>query len=802
MSLQKYFKKRDFKKTPEPKGSVKRSGKSLSFVIQKHHASRLHYDFRLELGGTLKSWAVPKGPSLDPHEKRLAVEVEDHPIQYASFEGDIPKGEYGAGHVIVWDNGIWKAPENAEAALKKGHLDFELEGKKLRGKWTLIRLRDEKKGKHNWLLFKRDDKAARPGSDITEEKPNSVLTKKRPAKKAGKKRPSRVAPPDFVEPQLAQLVQMAPEGNEWFHEIKYDGYRTLCRIEGESRQLLTRSGLDWTDKYGPIGDDAMNLGVDTALLDGEIVWVNEEGYSDFQALQTSLQEKKFARLIYYVFDILFLDGRDLRELPLSERKKILEKLIKDSSCKKIRYSDHFETSGKELLKKMCSLNLEGIVSKRNDQPYESGRSRSWLKAKCSLRQEFVIGGYAVSDVAGKSFSSLLMGVYTKGKKLQYVGRVGTGFDAKTQSLVAKELKNKNIKRTPFDIHSPSESDIRWVKPVLVGEVEFKTWTGEGVMRHASFQGLRKDKKATAVILEVPKSNEKLKAGDARVDGIRVSHPDRIVYTKTKTKKLEIVKYYEAVADIMLPFMQDRPLSIVRCQSTSTKNCFFQKTLAGSQLVGIRSKPVQYKNKKGSSILADSKDELLHLVQGGALEIHGWGSQFSKIKNPDVIIFDLDPETPKLWPEVVDTAHEIRAMLKKLGLVSFVKVTGGKGVHVQAPIAPRYDWDQIKKFTKSLMEVLVSNEPDKYTTNMIKAKRKNRIFLDYLRNGYGSTAVLPYALRARERPTVALPISWKELTHSLSASEYEIEDVLKLLKKRKDPWQGYWDLDQKIKILEK
>jgi bifunctional non-homologous end joining protein LigD len=774
VGLRKYKAKRDFSITREPAGRVIPSKGELQYVLHKHHASHLHYDLRLEADGVLKSWAVPKGLSNDPSVKRLAVEVEDHPLEYGKFEGEIPKGEYGAGNVIIWDNGTWTPPEHMHAAFKKGRIDFELHGKRFSGPWTLVRMKNSKDGKrNNWLLFKRK----------SSPKPRKVTLPVLRVTKGRKAAP----PPKFVEPQLAQLVSTVPQGAEWIHEMKFDGYRTFCRIDGKDIRLITRSGKDWTEKYSPLLEGIKDLGLKNAFLDGEIVWIDDKGQTNFQGLQTALQENNFSRIVYYVFDILHYNGQDLRDLPLLERKAILAPLIKGST---VLYSEHFSNQGLNLYQQSCKVGLEGIVSKMSDAPYTSGRSPLWLKIKCSLRQEFVIGGYTHSASEGRSFRALLMGVYDRPGELRYVGRVGTGFNSKILNDLFAKMRKLSAKETPFTKNSPRGRDIHWLKPKLVAEVEFKTWTKEGIIRQASFKGLRADKPPQAIHVEKP------------VDAsLKISHPDRILYPKKKINKLQVAEYYMTVAPLMMPFVEDRPLSILRCQETAQSQCFFQKNVEGRSLVGAKGRKVKYKDKTGHALIVENPEDIVQLIQGGVIEIHGWGARFSHIKNPDLIVFDLDPESEKLWPRVVETAHEVRDMLKKLKLESFVKVTGGKGVHVQLPIEPLYNWEQIKQFSKSLMDVLVERNPKEYTTNMSKAQRHGRIFLDYLRNGYGATSIVPYCLRARTMPSVAMPIGWKELKPSLSPDQFQLPEVLKQLRRRKNPWANYFDLSQRIAVLE-
>lgn len=768
MSLRTYRAKRDFTQSREPTGKKRvKPSQDPIFVVQKHHARNLHYDFRLESEGALKSWAVPKGPSMVPGEKRLAVEVEDHPIEYAHFEGDIPAGNYGAGHVDIWDRGTWSPQGSVRAGLKKGHLDFELFGDRLSGHWTLIRTRKGSGRQNSWLLIKRSD---------TRDIANQV--KKRPAS-------SQKSPPAFVDPQLARLVSTVPQGNEWIHEIKFDGYRSLLHIQNGKVKILTRRGLDWTKKYRPVAEAAKAFPVRNALVDGEMVWIDGRGHSSFSGLQEALSSGNTERLLYYAFDLLYLDGQDLRELPLVERKRALKALVDKLGDSKILYSEHSEAGARKLFLQMCRHKMEGVVSKRKDAPYISGRGDNWQKTKCSLRQEFVIVGYAESSVASRGLKSILTAVHDDGS-LRYTGRVGTGFTGQVVQDLLSKLKKLKIKSSVLDEVIP-EKGIRWVKPQLIAEVEFKEWTAEGLIRQGSFQGLREDKDPQNIRRDDP------------VEELRITHPERIVYPRTKTRKIDVFHYYDHIFPRLQPFLWDRPLSILRCQTVSGKDCFFQKHSA--QLSdSVRSKPVHYMDKKGYALVAESKPEVLQLIQAGALELHAWGARFKSITQPDLMVFDLDPDTDRLWSRVVETALEIREMLKKLGLQSFVKVTGGKGLHVHVPLEPQYEWATIKQFSKSLMQVLIDAEPDHYTINSRKTEREGKIFLDYLRNGYGATAILPYSLRARARPSLAMPISWAELKRGILPDEFELHELGKILKGRRDPWAGYFDLKQKIDIL--
>lgn len=776
MGLKQYSEKRNFSKTPEPAGKNAKPArqKKLIFVVQKHHARNLHYDLRLEYNGKLKSWAVPKGPSLNPADKRLAVEVEDHPLDYAGFEGEIPKGEYGAGQVIVWDKGRWIPGANPAAAFRKGHLDFELKGKKMNGRWTLVRM-GKAGAKNNWLLIKQKDEFSRTDYDLTVEEPEGVLKKK--------------SLPEFIKPQLALLVDHIPTGHEWVHELKFDGYRTLCRINGDDVRFLTRSGLDWTPKYRTLIASAKKLKIHDAILDGEVVVLDEKGRSNFQLLQSALSEGVPKGIYYYVFDILFLNGKNLCDEPLLKRKAILAGISRKLKNTHFIFSEHFEYHEK-LYSEICKLELEGIVSKLGTAPYTSGRGPIWQKTKCSLRQEFVIGGFTHSE-ASRQFGAVLVGFYDAAGKLHYAGRVGTGFSDSTLDTLAREMKKLIVPESPFEIHAPAEKNVTWLRPTLVAEIEFKTWTAGKILRHASFQGLRADKQPKEIVLEKK----------SRKTEIKITHPDRVIFPEAGTTKKEVVHFYEQMASYMLPYVHDRPLSILRCQQTTEAGCYFQKHTHKTNLVGINSREVHNEKKTDSALSVETPEEILQLIQAGTVEIHGWQASFSEIDYPDQIIFDLDPESEKLWPRVVETAYEIQSRLKFLGLQSFVKLTGGKGLHIHVPVQPRYSWNNIKAFSKGLMQIIEEGNPRHYTLNMQKQNRKGKIFLDYLRNGYGATAIIPYSMRARAQPSVAFPISWKELKQFSGGGEILFESAVKIAKKRKDPWADYFRLNQRIAALE-
>ncbi|HEU4709538.1 MAG TPA: DNA ligase D, partial [Methylophilaceae bacterium] len=801
MGLQKYWDKRDFDITPEPRGKVVKTGDELSYYIQEHHARRLHYDFRLELEGTLKSWAIPKGPSLDPADKRLAVHVEDHPLEYGTFEGDIPEHQYGAGHVKLWDRGTWEPIGDPRQGYRKGRLKFRLDGVKLSGIWNLVRMPPREEGKDNWLLIKEDDDEARTGEEahITTLRPESVSdnppgtrkiwqsnravdapaeakpsksTKAAKAKKAAPPASSttlakiegaeKAALPDLITPQLATLAPHAPEGDDWLSEIKFDGYRAVTGIENGKARMYTRAGNDWTDKWTQIADMAAELPVKQAWLDGEVVALDGEGNISFQALQNMARSGKQARLAYYVFDLVHLDGYDLSRTPLIERKRLLKDILAGVADNGVLlYSDHIQGSAQQVFEHACMHGLEGIVVKRADAGYQQTRGRSWLKVKCLQRQEFVIGGYTDPAGSREEFGALLVGVYDDRRRLQYAGRVGTGFDAALLKSVSKDLKKLEQAKPSF--HNPPKGyeakGVHWLKPELVAEINFAQWTDSGSIRHASFVGLRKDKPAQQIVREEPLSERELKkeekeaakaeaavaarsspkspatvepAGKAAnkskdrgdsVAGVKITHPSKILFPGIGLTKLELARYYEQVADWILPHLKGRPLTLVRCPEGGEKECFFQKNVkeTTSEYVGRIEVPV---DGKSTYMVADSVEALIGLVQMGVLELHTWGSHEGALEKPDRIIFDIDPAEGLDWERVVEAVLLVRSLLEDIGLRSFLKTTGGKGLHVVAPIKPERGWDEVKAFTKSIAEHLAGTLPDRFTSNMSKSKRIN------------------------------------------------------------------------------
>lgn len=813
MPLDVYRRKRDFSVTSEPSG-VEAGTTGNAYLIQKHAARRLHYDLRLEMDGVLKSWAVTRGPSLNPGEKRLAVHVEDHPLDYGNFEGTIPKGQYGGGTVMLWDRGGWTPIGDPHAGYKKGHLEFELHGEKLAGHWHLVRMAKRRGEKaDNWLLIKGEDDAARPvgAPDILEERPDSVKTgrsldeitegapyKKSPAKgKSTTKRASATSEPmpDFVPPQLASLSTRAPGGKGWLHEIKFDGYRLQARIDLNAKpksqvRLFTRSGLDWTVRFGTAIRDALAaLPVKTALIDGELVVEGEGGASNFALLQQDLAEERRDRFVFYVFDLLYLDGRDLRERPLRERQAALVRLMAEAKPP-LRLSEPFDVEGATMLRHACRLSLEGLVSKRANAPYRPGRNKDWVKSKCAFRQEFVIGGFVASTAQNGAIGSLVLGVY-EDDKLRHVGRVGTGFSQRVARELYERLALLARTRNPFAgrLSAEERRDVHFVKAELVAEVEFRGWTGDQHLRHASFRGLREDKPAREIVREDrPVDRHEEKAMPAPRSGVKLTHPDRLYWPEDGITKQGLVDYYAQTWRFIAPFIVSRPLALLRCPDGITQACFFQK----HAWRGINRAINVAKDRDGEELLAvDDFDGLVALAQAGALEIHPWGAPLADLEKPDILIFDLDPGEEVSWEEMVAGAREVRARLGDVGLPSFVKTSGGKGLHVVVPLKPKAYWAQAKAFAKGIANAMAADDPNSFIAVATKARRKGRIFVDYLRNGRGATAITAYGTRARPGAAVSMPVGWEELDDLTGAAQFTIDNApVRLLNLAADPWSGF------------
>jgi bifunctional non-homologous end joining protein LigD len=784
--LARYNAKRDFSRTAEPAGTLV-PGHGNRFLVQKHDASRLHWDFRLEIDGVLKSWAVTRGPSLDPNEKRLAVRTEDHPLSYADFEGTIPAGEYGGGTVMLWDTGTWVPIKGKSAKdLDEGHLHFVLDGQRMKGEWLLIRLKPRGKEKgENWLLRKIDDADAggtdtlvetgltsvttgRTMAQIAEGKKPVTETKPKPAKvKAAGKTGAKIT---FRDPQLCTLVDHVPHGNAWLHEAKYDGYRAQVAISGGKAKVFTRSGLDWTDKFAGIAAAAAKLPVDSALIDGEIV-AFKDGKPDFSALKDAISSG--GEMTLFAFDLLSLDGENLADLPNVIRKERLRPLL-DGADPHLQFSEHIVGQGEALFETMCREGYEGVVSKLADAPYRGRRTKAWLKIKCTRRQEFVIVGWTPSDKT-RGFRSLLLGVYGP-DGLVYAGKVGTGFDVDTMDDLLARMRRIERKTPTVTAPKAAVRGAHWVSPTLVAEVAFAETTPDGVLRHSSFLGLRSDKPAREVVAEKPEP-----APGAPEIQVKVSSRDRLVFPESDVTKGELADYYAAIAPLMLPWSARRPISLVRCPQGRAKACFFQKHDAGTFGDHVHQVPIREKDgSTGQYLYVDDADGLVSCVQMGTIEFHGWGSTIDVLEKPDRLVFDLDPDTELGFDVVKKAAEDLRDHLAEIGLVSFALLSGGKGVHVVVPLTPAAEWPAVKDFADRFARALAQASPERFVATMSKAQRKGRIFIDWLRNQRGATAIMPYSARARAGAPVAVPVSWSELRALDSAHRWGVRDLAKLV----------------------
>ncbi|WP_232491800.1 DNA ligase D [Novosphingobium kaempferiae] len=811
--LAKYRDKRDFTRTAEPSGaSTPTAGNG--FVVQKHAASRLHYDFRLELDGTLVSWAVTRGPSPNPDDKRLAVRTEDHPLDYARFEGTIPKGEYGGGTVMLWDNGTWEPVPGKDPSrtLPEGHLHFTLHGRRMQGEWIMFRLkpRGREKGE-NWILRKVEDEFAAGSDDligvhltsvdsgrtmeeIAAGKP--VIKRKANAKVAATKASGpAVAPsrrkkksklPPFRPVQLAALVDHVPSGDRWLHELKYDGYRTLIAVGGGEGRAYTRSGLDWSDRFAGLIAEAAKLDVDSALIDGEAVVTLSDGRTSFQALQAALKDDPGA-IAYFAFDLLELNGEDLTGLPLIERKEKLAALLADQEGH-FRYSDHIVGNGEKLLTSFCAAGLEGVISKRTDARYIGSRSGGWVKTKCIRRQEFVIVGWTPSDKQ-RGFRSLLLGVNENGE-LRYAGKVGTGFTGDEIERLMEIMAPLARKEPTVGAPRAAMRGARWIEPELVAEIAYLEFTDEGVLRHPSYLGLREDKKPEAVVIEMEAAVDV--ATEALATPVKISNRERVIFPEGKITKGQLADYYEIVAPIMLPWAGSRPISLVRCPQGRGKKCFFQKHDAGS--FGEEVKQVGIREKDGHEeayLFIDTPTGLLTCVQMGTIEFHGWGARIEDVEKADRLVFDLDPDEGLEFKDVVSAAFHVRDLLAEMGLTTFPMVTGGKGVHVIAPLTPSAEWPVVKDFAHRFAMALEQSEPSRFTAALSKARRTGRIFIDYLRNQRGATAVMPYSARNREHAPIAVPVTWEELRDLDKPSHWHIGDSTEMLKRASSKNLALW-----------
>ena len=843
MGLQAYQAKRDFQRTREPRGSAAASTGGHSFVVQQHAARRLHYDFRLELDGVLKSWAVTRGPSLVPGEKRLAVEVEDHPIEYGDFEGTIAEGEYGAGAVIVWDRGVWTPLGDPRRGLAEGHLDFVLHGEKLKGRWALVRMAPRRGVKRSlWLLIKARDEEAREASDpdILTEAPRSVVSGREigevgqgnkarrwragAARNDGAAAPKRVLTqaasraanaaagyaaipgatkrpmPRFVAPCLATLSREPPEGEDWEHEVKFDGYRLQARVESGKVALYTRGGLDWTAKFGPAVARALAaLPVASAFVDGEMVAEGKNGVSDFALPQQALSEGRDERLRYCAFDLLYADGYDLRKAALVDRRAALAGLLAHADAP-LRFSSGLAESGAAALRIALRKRLEGVVSKRKTSPYRSGRGADWIKAKCRDRQEFVIAGYVPSSAAARAIGALALGYYEDGA-LVYAGRAGTGFSREAARALYERLAPTRIGKQPF-ARAPAAAAMRgvvWIKPQFLAEIEFRGWTRARLLRQAAFHGLREDKPAAEVKLERPVADPPAAPAKARGHAFTatLTHPDRVFWPDVGLTKQGLADYYADVWTQIAPHIVARPLALLRCPDGVDGKRFFQKRAWRGRPDSVS--VIANQGAGGDSLLAvEGLDGLIALVQAGALEIHPWGATVGDLDHPDRLIFDLDPGPRVAGGALADAAREVRERLARDGVASFVKTSGGKGLHVVAPLVPQADWAAAHAYAKGVAEAMANARPDQYIATASKVARDHRIFVDYLRNSRGATAVAPYSTRARVGAPVSTPVAWEELRHDLRGDVFKVADVrARLSRLAADPWAAFFKLEQSL-----
>ncbi len=809
--LNQYNQKRNFDRTFEPEGITEIAEEGLRFVVQHHMARKDHYDLRLEWEGVLLSWAVPKGPSYDTRDKRLAVHVEEHPLEYRNFEGTIPKGEYGGGVIMLWDEGYWEPYGNVEDGLRDGMLKFVLKGRRLKGKWALVRLKAKAgETKDNWLLLKEKDQYVKTDHGISEF--NTSIRTGRTMAEIEKGEDEKITKNPFAraDVQLAKLVRTVPEDEDWLYEMKYDGYRILSFIEGNSVRLITRNGNDYTRRFRDIAYSLIEFaGGRAMILDGEMAITDASGKTDFQALQNYMKNPKTKNLTYIVFDLLALDGVDLREHRLIERKETLEALMKDAP-KSIYFSRHVKGNGKESFAVACEAGMEGIVGKKADSIYSGTRNGDWIKLKCDKRQEFVIGGYTLSDKKTRGVSSLLLGVY-EGEELVYAGRAGTGLSE--QDMKELEKKFESIKRMePSFKTAPnpkSNEKITWLLPELVAEIKFAEWTREDLLRQASFKGLRTDKEPREIKLEKadeePQNQSSAEEAERpmetnvnsiMIEGIKITNPDKVIFEDPQITKADVIRYYKEVSERMLPYVSNRVLSIVRCPKGVSQTCFYKKH-PGPNSKGIVTIPVSGDGGETDEYFyIENISGLISEAQMGTLEFHTWGSRVDELEKPDMLVFDLDPDEGMDPGTVRQGVRDMKSILLELSLKSYLKTSGGKGYHVVVPLKPAIAWDAVHDFSRSVAEVMEKKWPDRYTSNVRKAKRTNKIFIDWIRNGRGATSVAPYSIRARKGARISMPIAWEELD-TVAPDGINMAEALRRIGGN-DPWKDFFRNNQQLK----
>lgn len=849
MALQEYRRKRNFKLTPEPTGVSTTKRSDNRFVIHKHAATHLHYDLRLEINGVLHCWAVPKGPSLDPSERRLAVATEDHPIEYLEFEGLIPEGQYGGGAMIIWDRGTWEPEGNLEQSLRKGQFKLRLSGEKLQGRWALIRLKPRSgESDRNWLFIKERSENVRPLSqgDVLVELPHSVLSGRTVEELAGivalnqqtangrratRARRTRDFPdpslstggrsemPDTISPQLATPATRLPAGDQWLHEIKLDGYRLLCFLQDGQVCLKTRRNLDWTNRFPHLAEAVQRLPAQTAILDGEVVGLLPNGVSSFALLQSALKSGRSRQLVYFAFDLLYLNGHDLRRTPLIERKQALRALLGESATGVIQYVDHIEGTAEAFFGQCRRLGLEGVVSKRGNGRYREGRSRDWLKTKCVLRDEFVVGGFTEPEAGRNGLGSVLVGYYDEDGRFIYAGRVGTGFDHALLIDLRKRLDLIEVQRNPFKriARHNLKRGTHWVKPQLVVQVQYAGWTADGLLRHPVFQGEREDVLPSSIVRaaaihagdlaklpgradsEYSPSGTQIPAKQVNsLSGLQMTHPDRPMYQDPPLTKLDLAKYYAAIAEWILPHIEKRPLSLVRCPDGQGREAFFQKRSTPGMPDAIRRVMLEENGQPVEYLVIDDLGGLVSLAQFGVLEIHPRGSRFDRIERPDRLVFDLDPGPGVTCPRIIDVALQLRELLAAAGLTSFVKTTGSKGLHVVVPIERRHEWPAVKLFCHAVARRLVAASPRELTISPSKQARMGKIYVDYRRNARGAIAVAPYSTRNRPGAPVSVPIGWHELKQQQGPAEYNVRNIIRRLASlTSDPWAEIGEVRQSL-----
>lgn len=810
-----YRSKRNFAMTPEPARGGQSVADRLAFVVQKHWASSLHYDFRLELDGTLKSWAVPKGPSFDPKDKRLALQVEDHPLAYGEFEGTIPGKQYGAGKVIVWDAGTWQPSQDPRQGMRDGNLKFELRGHKLHGRWVLVRMKDKAGEQQVWLLIKEKDSYARARGtySVVDEKPQSVkslrplpvpATSAAPSDQSGSHRglPVGALPcelPAALAPQLAVLARHPPPDTvDWLYEIKFDGYRMLVRSDASGTRLLTRNGHDWTPKLRPLLNAFERLKLPHGWYDGEIVVPNASGIPDFGALQDAFETKRTHDVVLYLFDVPYAAGHDLRAAPLQERRVFLQGLLGATACETIRFSEAFEAAPRSVIASACTLGLEGVIAKRRSGAYRSGRSGDWVKLKCGQRQEFVIGGYTIPQGARTGFGALLLGVYDSEGALEYAGDVGSGFSEKA----LRDLKNTlqaSVRRTsPFAAGSAIDGTATWVDPILVAEVSFGEWTSSGRLRHAVFRGLRTDKPAATIVRE--KAPQPVFAQAARriaaprahavSERTQVTHPQRVIDASTGATKIELVRYYALVGELMMKHLKGRPVSLLRAPDGIDGQQFFQKHAESETLRGIRQLDCALDTPHKPMIEISGKQGLLDAAQWNTVEFHTRNASTLDFEHPDRLVFDLDPGEGVPWTQVREAAQLVHAFLERLGLPSYLKTSGGKGLHVVVPVRRLHDWQAVKAFSQAVVAHMARAIPQRFVARSGPKNRVGRIFIDYLRNGFGATTACAWSVRARPGLGISVPVGWDELGALTGGAHWHLANIAQRMGVGNSPWAGY------------